>query len=242
MASFKDVIRATVDFFIPRHCVVCGGRLSHREHIICSGCFFDLRQTELWKSPEHNVLLDNLPTAFPVVKAAAFIYYIPDSEEASVVKHFKYGHDSWAAIYCGYLMARQIITDSDFFNGIDCLVPVPLSKKRLRERGYNQTEMLCKGIKKALDERGPNQCEIITDALVRVSFVQSQTMLSHWQRSVNVSNVFRLEHPEMLTGKHVLIVDDVVTTGATTTACMTQMKDVPGIRLSLLAFSLAGHW
>lgn len=232
-------MRRIVDFFLPRHCVVCGERLAVDERTICTACNLSLVRTHQWLSPMDNAITEKLPGIFPVEKAAAYVKYIPNEPLDNVVKEFKYHHNYRAAIDTGYLMGSDIAHTSDFFNGIDCLVPVPLAKKRRRQRGYNQAEMLCKGIKKALDERGPNQCCIVTDVLLRKYFLQSQTTLDHLTRISNVENVFYAEHREKLEGKHVLIVDDIFTTGATSSACAIQLRDIPGIRLSLLTYGMA---
>ncbi len=232
-------MRSIIDFFLPRHCVVCGARLAVDERTICAGCNISLLRTDHWMSPTDNKFIDMIPGIFPVVKAAAYVKYIPNTPLDNIVKEFKYYHNYRAAIDVGYMMGSDIARSSDFFSDIDCMVPVPLAKKRKRQRGYNQAEMICKGIKKALDERGPNQCCIVTDVLLRSRFVQSQTGLDHSSRLANVENVFYVENAEKLADKHVLLVDDIFTTGATSSTCAAQLEDIPGIRLSLLTYGMA---
>ena len=232
-------MRRIVDFFLPRHCVVCGERLAVDEHTICTACNLSLTRTHHWLSPTNNAITKKLPGIFPVEKAAAYVKYIPNDPLDNVVKEFKYHHNYRAAIDAGYWMGSDIARQSDFFSDIDCLVPVPLVKKRRRQRGYNQAEMLCRGIKKALDELGPNQCSIVTDVLLRNRFVQSQTTLDRLGRLNNVEEVFYVEHTEKLVDKHVLLVDDIFTVGATSSACAIQLRDIPGIRLSVLTYGMA---
>ena len=115
-----------------------------------------------------------------------------------------------------------------YFDGIDVLLPVPLSRKRLRQRGYNQSEQLAIGV------RDITHLPIVNKALRRKHFVKSQTRLSRHERQENVEDMFELRDSSLLEGKHVLLIDDICTTGATLTACVDVLKKIPGIRLSVL--------
>ena len=126
----------------------------------------------------------------------------------------------------GRIMAREMQL-SDFFSDIDVLLPVPLSRKRLRQRGYNQSEMLAIGISDI------THLPIVTKALRRKEFHQSQTKLNRWERQENVADTFQLTDDSQLKGRHVLLIDDICTTGATLIACADALKGVEGIRISL---------
>jgi ComF family protein len=108
------------------------------------------------------------------------------------------------------------------------LLPVPLSRKRLRQRGYNQSEQLARGISDI------THLPVITKVLKRKHFRQSQTQLNRLGRQENVADMFELRDGSMLEGRHVLLIDDVCTTGATLLACMDALKGIPGIRFSVL--------
>jgi ComF family protein len=127
----------------------------------------------------------------------------------------------------GRVMANELQT-ADFFSDIDVLLPVPLASKRLRQRGYNQSEQLAKGISDI------THLPIVTKALRRKHFQQSQTTLNRWQRQENVTDTFQLKEEHLLQGKHVLLIDDICTTGATLIACANALKDIEDIRISVL--------
>ena len=127
----------------------------------------------------------------------------------------------------GRLMAYEMQL-ARFFDGIDVLLPVPLSKKRLRQRGYNQSEMLARGVSEVTG------LPVVTKALRREHFQKSQTLLNRQERRENVEGTFILKRPELLEGKHVLLIDDICTTGATLLACGEALRAVNGIRISIL--------
>ena len=194
-----------LDFISPRQCVVCGERLSPTERSLCSVCVLHLPRTTYQFTPNDNPMAQLFWHLTPVERAAALLFYEPHSEMARIV----------------YDMAR-------YFDGIDVLLPVPLSRKRLRQRGYNQSEHLAIGISDI------THLPIITKALRRKHFVKSQTQLSRHERQENVADIFELCDDSPLKGKHVLLVDDICTTGATLIACVDALKDIEGIRLSVL--------
>ena len=169
----------------------------------------------------------HVPKLTNVQKAAALFYYQPHSETAQLVYRLKYNNRPDIGEDMGRVMAKEMQL-SDFFSDIDVLLPVPLSRKRLRQRGYNQSEQLAVGISDV------THLPIVTKALRRKDFHQSQTTLNRWQRQENVADTFQLKDDRQLQGKHVLLVDDICTTGATLIACAHALQDVEGIRISVL--------
>ena len=165
----------------------------------------------------------------PAEQAAALIFYEPHSEVAQLIYDLKYHDRPDIGEDMGRLMAGEMQL-ARFFDGIDVLLPVPLSRKRLRQRGYNQSEQLALGISDV------THLPVITKILRRTHFHQSQTQLSRRERQENVEDMFELHDSSMLQGKHVLLIDDICTTGATLLACCDALKAVPGIRLSVLTF------
>lgn len=170
----------------------------------------------------------------PVERAAAFIYYEPHSEMAHMVYQLKYGNCPDIGEDIGRLMATDMLI-AHYFDDVDLLVPVPLTAKRLRQRGYNQSEMLAQGISQ--------QTHIPVDAhaLRRLAFGVSQTHLSRHDRQRNVTGVFVANDPDSLEGCHVMLVDDICTTGATLTACSQALAAIKGIRISVLTLGFTKH-
>lgn len=222
-------ITRILDFISPRQCVVCGERLAPTEHSLCSTCLLHLPRTTYQFTPHDNPMAQLFWHLSPVEKAAALIFYEPHSEVAQLIYDLKYHDRPDIGEDMGRLMAGEMQL-ARFFDGIDLLLPVPLSRKRLRQRGYNQSEQLAIGISDI------THLPVVTKALRRKHFHQSQTQLSRRERQENVEDLFELRNDSMLQGKHVLLIDDICTTGATLLACCDALKAVPGIRLSVLTF------
>lgn len=130
----------------------------------------------------------------------------------------------------GRVMACDLIR-TDFFNGIDFIIPVPLSRQKERKRGYNQCLWLARGIAEITG------IPIHTDSVSRIISNPSQTTLSHSERRTNVANIFKVEHPENIENRHILLVDDVITTGATLLSCAEAISQCRNVNISILTLA-----
>jgi ComF family protein len=220
-------ITRILDFISPRLCVVCGQRLVPTERSLCSVCLFHLPRTDFHQKPLDNPMAQLFWGLAPIEKAAALFYYHPHSETAQLVYRLKYNNRPDIGEDMGRVMACELQA-TDFFSDIDVLLPVPLASKRLRQRGYNQSEQLAIGISDI------THLPIVTKALRRKHFQQSQTTLNRWQRQENVEDTFWLKDGSQLQDKHVLLIDDICTTGATLISSANTLKDIEGIRISVL--------
>ncbi len=216
-----------LDFISPRQCVVCGARLTPTERSLCSVCMLHLPRTAYQFSPADNPMAQLFWHLASIERTAALCYYEPRSEMARLVYDLKYHDRPDIGEDMGRLMGYEMQM-AGFFDGIDVIVPVPLSRKRLRQRGYNQSEQLARGISEVI------HLPIDTKVLRRRHFMQSQTQLNRLERQENVAEMFELRDSSSLANRHVLLVDDICTTGATLLACADTLKDVSGIRLSIL--------
>ena len=172
----------------------------------------------------------------PIEKCAALFYYHSHSNPSYIIYKLKYHHRPDTGNYLGRLIASKGF-ESDFFKDIDAIIPIPITKSRRKTRGYNQSEEIARGIQ----ER--THLPIITDAIRRVTFTESQTHKDRWQRLENVKHVFQLsdtyhdkdgKHPITdLAGKHLLIVDDVCTTGATLISCCEELQKAGKMKFSI---------
>jgi len=210
LKMLKQEANAILDLISPRLCNVCGCVLSEHEKYICVKCYMDLPRTGYHKA-KHSFLEANYWGKIPIERAAAYFFYTETNRP--VLFDFKYHTMPGLGEHMAMLMAQEICDESDFFKGIDVIVPVPLHHKRKMMRGYNQCDYIARGIQHITD------IPICAEAVIRIVDNESQTNLTHQQREENVANVFRCVHPELLRGKHILLVDDVVTTGATTRSC-----------------------
>lgn len=218
-----------LDFISPRTCVVCGGRLSTTEEDICVTCNIHLPRTDFHSCPTDNPLAKIFWEKIPIERATAMFYYEPKSAAAHLIYSLKYFSHPEIGVTMGRMFASELQSTS-FFDGIDVIVPIPLSRKRRRKRGYNQSEEIARGISHC------TKIPINTTCVKRKTYRQSQTRLGFWQRQDNVEETFHVtKHGMALTGKHVLLVDDIVTTGATITACAEALKGIGDIRFSVIA-------
>ena len=216
-----------LDFVSPRLCAVCGSRLSVTEHALCSSCCLRLPRTGFCLRPYDNPVAQAFWGQADVERAASFFYFEPHSEVSRMIYSLKYKGRPDIGVALGRLAAGEFMA-AGFFDGVDVIVPVPLARKRLRERGYNQSAEVAAGVSSLtgipVDER----------SVCRKAFKTSQTKLGRWERLGNVSGLFEVRRQERLLGKHVLLVDDVFTTGATVMACASAVAAVPGTTVSIM--------
>lgn len=221
-----------LDLVAPRRCACCGARLSPTEEVLCAPCLLRLPRTHQWLHPLDNQLARLFYGLFPVEKAAAYIFYQPHDSTAYPILQLKYRSKPWIGVALGRCMAREMAS-SGFFDGVDALVPVPLSFHRQRKRGYNQSERIARGISQVTG------LPVATGALKRIRFGRSQTQLTHEERRENVRGLFKLVDARRVEGLHVLLVDDIVTTGSTMWAAAEPLMQVRGITVSVLSVGFA---
>lgn len=223
-----SIWRRMYDLISPRLCAVCGRRLSPSEESICVVCCLHLPRTYFHKNPYENEMNRLFWHQIPIERATALIYYEPHAETAQMVYDLKYHDHPEIGYTMGRLMAREAM-DSGFFEGIDLIVPIPLATKRLRQRGYNQSKQLAEGISSI------THIPIDNNVVRRISFEGSQTKKGRWERAENVEKVFQLNDCADINGRHVLLVDDIVTTGATIIACAKQLASAGEVKVSVIA-------
>ena len=208
---------------------MCGQRLPMGVDTICMSCNFTLPRTNYASDPYENDMAKQFWAKFKVERAAAWFYYRPKAKTSKMVHDLKYHNHPQLAQQVGYVAATEF-ADCGFFEGIDMIIPVPITKKRKRERGYNQCLEIARGVNRATG------IPIADDVLQRSVFVKSQTYMSAKERIENVKDAFKLIAPDKIKDRHVLLIDDIVTTGATVSACARELLKVDGVRISILAF------
>ena len=216
-----------LDIISPRACAVCGGRLAVTEDCLCSVCGLRLPRTWFWREPCDNAMAHLFWGQLSVERAAALFYHEAHSETAAAIYSLKYHGRPDIGVALGRMAAAEFAM-AGFFSGIDAIVPVPLARKRQRGRGYNQSERIACGVSEATG------IPVLRDTVRRTAFSKSQTELGRWGRMENVEGLFRLADAAPLRGRHILIVDDIVTTGATIMACAKALKGAGDIRLSVM--------
>ncbi|MCR5822227.1 MAG: ComF family protein [Bacteroidales bacterium] len=226
--SLRELFR----FLFPTQCVSCGNVLVGSELQLCAKCLKALPTTN-YAVIAGNEAECRLRQLIPVEAAMALLHFRQGEVSQHIVHAVKYHGNS----ELGLMMGRQMgiaLQHSDRFTDIDLMVPVPLHFTRRLQRGYNQSRLLCEGIAQVF------RCPVESRAIRRVRRTETQTHKSHIERIANVEGAFRVVRPDLLEGRHVLIVDDVMTTGATIASCARPVLELPGTRVSVATLTVAG--
>lgn len=227
----KEWFDSFISLFFPRCCIICGGPLAKGEEYLCTGCNINLPRTGFHKQKDNPV--EQLFWGKVVLeRATSFFFYRKGSDFRQILHQLKYGGKKEVGKVMGKYMAAELLP-AGFFEGIDVIVPVPLHKKKQRIRGYNQSDWIARGISEV------TKIPMDVESVARVKNTETQTRKSAFERWENVEGIFVLHHPEYFFGKHILIIDDVLTTGATAVACVSSFAEIEGVRVSMLTLAIA---
>ena len=229
-----NILNDLINLFYPRTCVICKNILITDEEHLCLDCLCDLPETNYHTSKGNpaKVLFAGYPQ---VDEVTAFLFFEKEGVAQRLIHSLKYYGDKRLAEYLGRFAALKL-KDYGFYASVDVIIPVPLHRKKQRLRGYNQSEIIARGIASVYG------CKIETSLIERIIHTKSQTHKSVYERHANVEEVFSLTEAEALHGKHILLVDDVMTTGATISACIEALRGIPEIRISIFSLSIAREY
>jgi ComF family protein len=227
MSLLHDVI----SLLFPQVCAACGTLLYRNEETVCLSCRYLLPRTGYETVPD-NPVARIFWGRVRLEAAMACFFFSKKGKVQNLIHELKYKGNYEAGHFLGVETGKSLLKSS-WFQSVDLMVPVPLHPKRQRKRGYNQSEVLAKGINESAG------ISLITNNLVRMHASETQTKKSRSARWENVKDIFALQRPDELKGKHVLLVDDVVTTGSTVEACVQTLMQVEGIRVSVAAAACA---
>jgi ComF family protein len=218
--------------FFPHTCAGCGTDVIDHDQLLCLHCLNDLPATNFFNQP-NNPVEQVFYGRVPIANAAAGYFFTKDSLLQNLIVQLKYRGNKQIGFYLGQLLGN-ILIKSDRFSDVTALVPLPLNPRREKNRGYNQATMLCNGISSVWKK------PVIDKAVVRRVYTETQTHKGRISRWENMDGIFEVVNPSALESKHILLVDDVVTTGATLEACGSEILKVPGTTLSVatLAYTI----
>lgn len=246
MKGILDALKAAADLFLPRTCIVCGRKLLLKEQQICLMCMADLPRTFFWNQ-SHNPMADrfnemirdssDIAGSEPYAFAAALFFYHDGSLYREITRQVKYHGNVAAGKFFGHMLGAHLAS-SKIFNDVDMVIPVPLHWTRKWKRGYNQAEIIASSVALVLD------VPLRTDILRRTRRTKTQTRLDIGQKVANVSDAFSLcrRSGAIVKPRHILLVDDVFTTGSTLMACFTALRTIfpPSVRISVATLGFVG--
>ena len=231
LKTIRQWLGAAADVVLPRVCPVCGKALDDDEQWLCRKCLAALPRTR-YEETDFNTMEQHFAGKVPIERATAYFFYEKGSPYASILHDIKYH----SLPKMGYWLTSRAVTEmagSHFFEGIDVVTAVPLHRSKLAHRGYNQSEYLARGI---ADRLGIPYVE----ALNAVKPHSTQTHKGALERWQNIQGNYALKNDAShLSGKHILLVDDVITTGSTLTVCASLLKSIPGATISLFTLAAA---
>ncbi|QHS54577.1 ComF family protein [Mucilaginibacter sp. 14171R-50] len=224
LADFTSLI-------FPQLCAACSASLMANEDILCTDCLYNLPFTNFHQQPD-NIVARQFWGRLNIEAAYALYYFNKGSKVQNMVHHLKYNGMHQIGNLLGVIAAKQLIKNP-VFSTVDYIIPVPLYKKRLKTRGYNQSACFAEGLAAVLN------ATVEADNLIRVVATRTQTHKSRFARFQNMQEVFAIARPKELEDKHVLLVDDIITTGSTLEACGIELLKIPGLKLSIATIAYA---
>lgn len=216
--------------FYPRICSSCNTPLLKHEEIICERCLYEMPKTKFCLGK--NNLVDQLFWGkFPVHSAGAYYYFKKGGHVQKILHQLKYKNSPEIGIKIGQLFGHEILTSGCDIP--DLIIPIPLHPKKLKIRGYNQSECFGTGLSKTLN------IPMDTTNFVRNTFTETQTKKTRFDRWNNVKDIFLCINPDAFTNKHILLIDDVITTGSTIESAATKLLSYKNIRISIASIAIA---
>jgi ComF family protein len=224
-----DLLSDFISLVFPRLCQACGDHLMRNEKVICTGCYISIPRTDFHLSPV-NPVSQLFWGRCKLEKASVYSYYTHGSKMQKLIHNMKYRGMREIGFEMGKLYA-SVLKSSGFTDDIDLLIPVPLHASKQRRRGFNQSDYIALGISEVSGLPVEKSC------LKRIAGKGTQTRSSRYDRWTNVKGTFSVENCNVLIGKHILLIDDVITTGSTIESCANELLSIENVRVSAIALA-----
>jgi ComF family protein len=231
MLLVKQWCTDLLGLLFPNLCNACGIALYHSEHLICTKCLYDLPLTDYHQHAENRVA-KQLWGRLPLNAAMAMLYFRKGAKVQNLIHNLKYNGRTDVGVLLGNMLGERLIT-STLYKDIDLIIPVPLHHKKYKHRGYNQCTFIAEGIAEKME------IAFSEENLIRSTSTESQTKKNRYNRYENMQDVFKVSTPTYIAGKHILLVDDVITTGATLEACANELLNNGAAKVSIAALAFA---
>ena len=227
----QDIGKGLLHLIYPKLCVACNKALIAQEELLCIACADKIPLTN-YHHIAHNETAARFAGRVSFKHATSYAYFTEAGILQTLLHLLKYKKNIPVAVFLGHRLAN-VLKKTSWINDIDVIVPVPLHPTKVNKRGFNQSELIATSIAEMLT------LAIDVNSLVRIKDTESQTHKSRAQRAENMKDVFALTNMEQLRGKHVLLLDDVLTTGATLESCITTLQQIEGLEVSIVTVGLA---
>lgn len=230
MNKVVGVLKDFASLLYPDICNCCDSRLEGNEKILCTSCRMDIPLTGYHHDNE-NPVFQLFWGRVRVEHATALFFFRKGSRYRKLIHALKYKGVTDAGVLLGNMLGAELI-DAESYKDVEYIIPVPLHPKRQKERGYNQCDFIAEGIS------GVMNVPVMKNCLVRKIYNVTQTKKDKESRWENVSEIFEIKDERTISGRHILLVDDIITTGSTLEACASKLLEVTGVRVSIVAL---GH-
>ncbi|UMB59735.1 ComF family protein [Lutibacter sp. A80] len=221
MNFLKDIFT----IFYPDICLCCKDQLTTNEELVCISCRHDLPTTNFTNQPD-NIVEKIFYGRVAIVEATSLFYFLKKGKVQELIHQLKYKNQQKVGTFIGDWLG-EIILESERFKTIDCIIPVPLHKKKQQLRGYNQVSNFGKSLSQKLN------IPFYEDILLKKSATKTQTKKLRLERWKNSKHQFTIQNNTTFNCKHILLIDDIITTGATLEACINAFKDYKNIKISI---------
>lgn len=215
--------------FYPKLCASCDEQLTKNETVVCTICRNDLPLTNIIDYTDNKVI-EAFYGKVLIYKGYSLLFYRKENTTKKLIQELKYkGNEEISSFFGNWL--GSLFKENQEFSDVDYIIPVPLHKKRLKERGYNQVTKMGKSLQDHLN------IPFVEDKLMRISSTKTQTLKSRFERFTNLETKFVLNDTQLFVNKHVLLIDDVITTGATLEACAKEFAGIKGCKISIVTMA-----
>jgi ComF family protein len=231
IAQLKNIFNSTLHLFYPHVCTGCGSDLLSADNLLCLECIHNLPHTN-FAALANNPVEKDFWGRIPLSAAYSQFYFSKEFLIQHLIHQLKYRGDTKIGLYLGEIMGKTLLK-SNRFRAIDALIPLPLYAAKEHKRGYNQAAVICDGISSVLN------IPVLNGAVIRRHATETQTRKHRTERWDNVKDSFKVVKENELSGKHLLLVDDVVTTGATLEACGNAILQAGNVKLSIATLAFA---
>jgi len=232
MIALKEIKDSVLHLFFPHICTGCGNDILTEQTVLCMRCMEAMPETNFELHPG-NPVEKIFWGRLPLLGATAQFYFTKESLMQHLMHQFKYKNNKDLGLQLGRIMGEQLKRSGRF--KADALVPLPLFPVKERKRGYNQAAILCEGMAGALE------IPVLDRVISRPQHTETQTKKGRIERWKNIDGKFVLKNPEAIHNKHLLLVDDVVTTGATLEACGNTLLQAENVQLSIASLCIASR-